>query len=67
MTPQEIRDVFINSFPYDDFMSQWLCDNLFVCTSDIETELHFMNDEEIEELYIDFLVDEDRFKGKNDS
>ena len=64
MTPQEIREVFINSFPYDDFMSQWLCDNLFVCVSDIETELYCLNDEEVEDLFTDYLVDEDRFKQK---
>ncbi len=67
MTPQEIREVFSNSFSYDDFMSQWLCDKLFVSISDIDTELYCLNDEEVEELYTDYLVDEHRFKGKNDS
>tara|TARA_R100000951_G_scaffold95265_1_gene84244 strand:- start:44 stop:247 length:204 start_codon:yes stop_codon:yes gene_type:complete len=66
MNPTEILEIFIGTYKYDDFMEQWLCDNLYVPVTDIEHELYVLTDEEIEELYIDFLVDEQRYSGKND-
>lgn len=64
MNPQEVRETFINSYRYDEFMSNWLCDNLYCSVCDIEDEILDLCDEEMEDLYVDYLVDEERFKEK---
>ena len=66
MSPREIRETFAASFPYDDFMMNWLCDQLFCSVTDVEQELYVLNEEELEELYQDYIVDCERYLDRSE-